>query len=513
MKTFPIMALFLSLFFAQDLSAQISGQVVDLYLNRYNSATTGAKLPVEDGEILGTMHFRGWTPGDEYQSSTAIRTYVTGTPTPGYLPGRLAFYTGGSDLFNHERMTILENGNIGIGLANPQELLDINGNTIVRGQRIFLGLASPFADGGEAFTHTDTDGFTGLPGDVLAINHNGDFEGGVYVGCPGLRVCGTLETECFKTTKNLIAEQGNVVAFGGASPAVDCDTPGEGDFIAYGNNGDFIAKHGNFIAEAGDLQALSGNVLADQNITSQNGNITALSGEISADQNITSQNGHLLAPNGNLVAQNVTASTGDVEASQNVKALLGNVSADFGDVTAGQNVIAAFDVKAGVNVQAVNDVTAGVNVQAFNDVRASVDVEAGNDVIAAADVEAGNDLFATDNLRVGVNSASMPSGYRAAIAGKLICEEVRVSLQADWPDYVFEEDYQLPSTTEWEAFIKANKHLPGVPSASEVADQGIALGEMQAILLQKIEELTLIVIEQQKQIELLRNRGIEESKN
>ncbi|RME08303.1 MAG: hypothetical protein D6816_05755, partial [Bacteroidetes bacterium] len=316
MKTFPMLALMLGLFFVQDLHAQISGQVVDLYLNRYNSATTGAKLPVEDGEILGTMHFRGWTPGDEYQSSTAIRTYVTGNPTPGYLPGRLAFYTGGSDLFNHERMTILENGNIGIGLANPQELLDINGNTIVRGQRIFLGLASPFADGGEAFTHTDTDGFTGLPGDVLAINYNGDFEGGVFVGCPGLRVCGTLETECFKTTKNFIAEQGNVVAFGGASPAVDCDTPGEGDFIAYGNNGDFIAKHGNFIAEAGNVQALSGEVFADQNITSQNGNIiamngdvvarmnlqaltgdiTALSGEISADQNITSQNGHLLAP-------------------------------------------------------------------------------------------------------------------------------------------------------------------------------------------------------------------------
>lgn len=501
MKTFPMLALLLGLFLVQDLSAQISGQVVDLYLNRYNSATNGAKLPVEDGEILGTMHFRGWTPGNEYQSSTAIRTYVTGTPTPGYLPGRLAFYTGGSDLFNHERMTILENGNIGIGLSNPQELLDINGNTIVRGRRIFLGLASPFADGGEAFTHTDTDGFSGLPGDVLAINYNGDFEGGVFVGCPGLRVCGTLEAECFKTTKNLIAEQGNVVAFGGTSPAVDCDTPGEGDFIAYGNNGDFIAKHGNFIAEAGDVQALAGEVFADQNITSQNGNITAqngdvvarmnvhaltgditaLSGEVSADQNITSQNGHLLAPNGNLVAQNVTASTGDVEASQNVKALLGNVSADFGDVTAGQ------------------------------DVRAGNDVEAFNDVKAVNDVEAGSDVFAGDNLRVGVSSSDMPAGYRAAIAGKLICEEVRVSLQADWPDYVFEDDYQLPSPAEWEAFIKTNKHLPGVPSAAEVADQGVALGEMQAILLRKIEELTLVVIEQQKQIEQLRQRTNGES--
>lgn len=454
-KTFPILALFLGLCFAQDLCAQISGQVVDLYLNRYNSATNGDKLPVKDTEILGTMHFRGWTPGNEYQSSTAIRTYVTGNPGPGYLPGRIAFYTGGSDLFTHERMTILENGNIGIGLNNPQELLDINGNTIVRGRRIYLGLASPFADGGEAFTHTNTDGFSGLPGDVLAINYTGDFAGGVYVGCPGLRVCGTLETECFKTTKNLISEQGNVVAFGGSSPGVDCDTPGEGDFVAYGNNGDFIAKHGDFIAEQGDVQAMNG--------------------QVTAAQNITSQNGHLLAPNGNVVAQNVTASTGDVEASQNVKALLGDVSSAFGDVTAGQ------------------------------------------DVVAGADVNAGNDVFVTNNLRVGVSSGDMPAGYRAAIAGKLICEEVRVSLQADWPDYVFGTDYQLPDPAEWESFIKANKHLPGVPSAAEVSKDGVALGEMQAILLQKIEELTLIVIEQQKQIELLKNpclpTGREELRN
>ncbi len=501
MKAIRLFTLLGVMLATQCLHAQISGQVVDLYLNRYNSATNGDKLPVKDGEILGTMHFRGWTPGNEYQSSTAIRTYVTGNPAPGYLPGRLAFYTGGSDLFNHERMTILENGYIGIGLSNPAELLDINGNTIVRGRRIFFGLGSSFADGGEAFTHSDTDGFSGLPNDVLAINQQGDFAGGVYVGCPGLRVCGTLETECFKTTKNLIAQQGNIVAFGGSSPAVDCDTPGEGDFIAYGPSGDFIAKNGHFLAEKG--------------------NIRALQGYIEADKNITTLNGHLLAPNGNAVAQNLTATTGDVTASQHVKALLGNVSADFGDVLAGNDVVAGHNVeavkdviagakvRASTNVEAGNDVTAGNNVEAVKDVIAGAkviaygNIETNMSIKAVGNVEAGNDLAAYNVLRVGVSLADMPAGYRAAIAGKLIAEEVRVSLQADWPDYVFEEDYQLPSTQEWEAFIRQHKHLPGVPSASEVENNGIALGEMQAILLKKIEELTLIVIEQQKQIEAL----------
>lgn len=482
MKTISFFSLLAGLLFALDLPAQISGQVVDLYLNRYNSAPTGAKLTVNDGEILGTMHFRGWTPGNEYQSSTAIRTYVTGMPAPGFLPGRMAFYTGGTDLFTHERMTILENGFIGIGLSNPAELLDINGNTIVRGTTLSLGLGSAFADGGEALTHTSTNALTGLPGDVLTINSGGGFAGGVFVDCPGLRVCGTLETECLKTEKNFIANKGNILAFGDAAPAMDCDTPGDGDFIAYGSTGDFIAKQGNVIAELGNVQALAGSVFAGQDVTAQNGNIRTLSGEVSAnlnvvsitgdvraangrviaEQNVVSVNGHLLAPNGNAVANNVSASTGDVEASQNVRALLGDVSSDFGNVTAGQNVT------------------------------------------ASQNVIAGNDVFASGNARIGVSAVNMPAGYRVAVAGKVICEEVRVALQADWPDYVFEEGYPLPSTEDWELFIKANGHLPGLPNAVQVAEEGIALGDMQARLLEKIEELTLIVIEQQKQIEALK---------
>ena len=91
--------------------------------------------------------------------------------------------------------------------------------------------------------------------------------------------------------------------------------------------------------------------------------------------------------------------------------------------------------------------------------------------------------------------------------GTLMAKEVQVTSQSyNWPDFVFEKDYSLMNLSETEAFIKENKHLPEIPSAKEIEENGLNLGEMQAKLLQKIEELTLHAIEQQKLIEELQKR-------
>ncbi|MBK9018037.1 MAG: hypothetical protein IPM82_30560 [Saprospiraceae bacterium] len=273
-----------------QLSAQISGQVINFHFNRYNSAPNGSKVTVHDGENLGTLQWKGWTPGNEYQASAGFGVDVTGTPADGYLPSRLSFYTGGSGLL--ERMTILENGYLGIGLSNPAELVDINGNVIVRGTRLSLGLGSSFGNGGEAMTHSNTD-CTGapLPDEVLTLNNGGGFPGGVYVEGPGgLHVCATLESECLKAENNVVSENGNVVALGGAALVVPCN-PGQGDFIAEGANGDFIARHGHVIAE-------EGNVTARQNITSQVGNITATAGNMTANIDVIAQTGNVDAQAG-----------------------------------------------------------------------------------------------------------------------------------------------------------------------------------------------------------------------
>lgn len=106
--------------------------------------------------------------------------------------------------------------------------------------------------------------------------------------------------------------------------------------------------------------------------------------------------------------------------------------------------------------------------------------------------------------QVGIGTANVPIGYALAVAGKMISEEITVDLEGDWPDFVFEENYDLPSLQEVEIQINENGHLQNIPSAKTVKEHGIDLGAMDAKLLRKIEELMLYTIEQQKEIEVLK---------
>lgn len=102
--------------------------------------------------------------------------------------------------------------------------------------------------------------------------------------------------------------------------------------------------------------------------------------------------------------------------------------------------------------------------------------------------------------RLAVNTGSFVSGYSLNVDGKIICEELVVQDSDDWPDYVFAEDYQLQPLEEVEASIKQHKRLPGIPSANKVDEDGISIGQMQKHMMEKIEELTLYVIEQDKRL-------------
>lgn len=108
-------------------------------------------------------------------------------------------------------------------------------------------------------------------------------------------------------------------------------------------------------------------------------------------------------------------------------------------------------------------------------------------------------LSMTPDGAVGIGTNNT-HGYKFAVAGDMIAESVRVQLQSLWPDYVFMDSYKLPSLEHTERFINENKHLPEIPSAEEIKEKGIDLGAVNAALLKKIEELTLHLIEQNKQL-------------
>lgn len=111
-----------------------------------------------------------------------------------------------------------------------------------------------------------------------------------------------------------------------------------------------------------------------------------------------------------------------------------------------------------------------------------------------------------DGGSVLVGTNSIPTGYKMAIGGKIIAEEVKVAMQSSWPDFVFYPEYALNSLYEVESFIKANGHLMHMPSATEVEADGFMLAEMDAKLLQQIEELTLHTIQQQKILDEQKNQ-------
>ncbi|MBC7889223.1 MAG: hypothetical protein H7Z13_15205 [Ferruginibacter sp.] len=114
-------------------------------------------------------------------------------------------------------------------------------------------------------------------------------------------------------------------------------------------------------------------------------------------------------------------------------------------------------------------------------------------------------LHVTGNVVFGSSSIDPATGYKLSVDGKIICEELKVQLNTDWPDYVFDDAYPLPSLESLETKVMATKHLPGIPSASDVkAQQGIELGDMQKRLLEKIEEMYRYMFRMNKENKLLK---------
>ena len=138
----------------------------------------------------------------------------------------------------------------------------------------------------------------------------------------------------------------------------------------------------------------------------------------------------------------------------------------------------------------------------------SIVIESGDNGEEPIIFQQSNQGSPTERMRIHSNGfVGIGNGapeHELDVTGVIRACQVKVNNLSGWCDYVFEPDYALPTLPEVERFIKTNKHLPDIPSEAEVMEKGISLGDMDAALLKKVEELTLYTIEQQKQIEALK---------
>lgn len=115
----------------------------------------------------------------------------------------------------------------------------------------------------------------------------------------------------------------------------------------------------------------------------------------------------------------------------------------------------------------------------------------------------------TDAGRVSIGTMKQLSGphtdSKLSVDGKTVTRSLYVTATG-WADYVFDKDYCLPNLMDIEQYYLANKHLPEIPSEQEVIENGINVGEMNKLLLKKIEEMTILMVQQQKDIDLLKSK-------
>ena len=122
----------------------------------------------------------------------------------------------------------------------------------------------------------------------------------------------------------------------------------------------------------------------------------------------------------------------------------------------------------------------------------------------------GNVFLVESSGSVGVGTVKMGS-HRLAVEGSIGAREIKVEANG-WSDFVFYDNYKLPTLLEVENHIKENGHLKDIPSAKNVKRNGVNLGQMASKLLQKIEELTLYTIQQQKEIQEQKDKSEKQAK-
>lgn len=463
------LALFALLFgaFAQNAHAQASGVNPQLFMYRHNGSMGSTPAPIVATNTIGTLEWRGLTAIHAIRLGATIKSVATDV-SPGSLAGNMIFSTSDGTL--KDRMIITQFGRVGIGTMNPDFDLHTVGNTHTSGRfhgRIHYDVG---AATGLPNTYTDEAYFERKNRAVLGLGlpANATYPiGGILSLAPG---SGSLDRQLFSGGDDGLFTRSQ-------------DLTGANDWAAWEKiltSGDINGRPNlvaRFLPPGPTSSKLGDSQLFDD------GNNVVIGGIPAAPANPTPafNAADILTVNGN------SRTTGNA-------AVNGNATVTGSTTTGSLSVTTNATV--GGNAQVNGNLGVGKAPTAFD-----LDV-------------AGESNF--DN-RVKIGAANFPGStdYLLAVGGSIIAEEVLVQLEGSWPDYVFEQNYDLKSLAEVENHIAQAKHLPGVPSAKTVAEKGLDLGEMQRTQMEKIEELFLHLIALEKRVKQLEeeNAALKSSRN
>ena len=390
-------------------------------------------------------------------------------------------------------MSWSKNGNIGIGTDNPTQkmTIDSNGNVYLRVSKSFysdffdFGITSHYADiSYTAGTSTDSNIRLRTNGTTrMTVRHDGNVGIGIDAPLFKLDVLGNLRMrDELSLTYGLSSF---VTGSGGASIYRTVDGGTAYPFQEYGS-------------------------LILQSRSNANRDIAFVTGATPATRMVIDHQGH--------VGIGTTTPSEKLEVDGAIK--VGTLVFESGEITRRvpswthpEHTIMKSAFKSGIGDYLFLG-SAGNNVETFNAGLMISDLE--GLAFGRADTD-GSGL--SSRVLVVNHSGNMGLGTEtpteklevignALVDGEIYSKKVKVSATpGNWPDYVFDASYNLMPLSQVEAFIKANKHLPEVPSAKEVEENGQDLGEIQATLLKKMEEITLYMIEMKKEVEALKEEN------
>ncbi|MFI5161958.1 MAG: hypothetical protein ACHQHN_11810 [Sphingobacteriales bacterium] len=353
-------------------------------------------------------------------------------------------------------------GNVGIGTTNPKGILQIIApgyDLLTSPYTVDIGLNGTTGGWARAFRVVNTSGSNGQDGGAFGVMGAGTTPYYVYLSIPTTDITG------YNSSKILALNNSGNVGIGTTNPLAA--------FVV--NNGELTVNTNGSLNQGGEVfrahNQTNGNLLvSNPNVAVGGSNLVSINDAGSVIQPLQLRAAPLILTDGNFGIG--TTAPGAFE--------------EIYQASGGSNSLRLNTGFSGGNYIDLNPSIAGVNNGGFS--------------IS----QNGNIRFIIDNSgsgNVGVGTTDT-HGYKFAVNGSAVATSMTVKLYANWPDYVFKKDYRLPRLSDVETYIDANHHLPEMPAGEQIAKDGLNLGEMNKVLVKKVEELTLYLIAQNKQLAL-----------